>query len=99
MTVIAVTGCGVQPNADKIKGKQSNAIPEHHVTKDQVHKLLREEGLINDESKIISSEWIDDQNQWLVITEQGKHDDGEPRFGHWFVDAQAKDWSGSFCRH
>ncbi len=78
---------------------ESVIVLEQHISKEGVHKYLREVGVIDEKSKIISTEWMDTEKQWFVITEQGKHEDGEPKMGHWFVDSEGKDWSGSFCRH
>ena len=70
-----------------------------HIDKTQAIAYLRKEGMINAQSKIVSAEWSDATNKWLIITEQGQHDDGQARYGHWFVDADGKNWSGSTCRH
>ena len=88
-----------QEISPKVENDSSKVAVLNRVSVAQVHGYLREEGVIDERSKIISTEWMDTEKQWLVITEQGKHDDGEPKFGHWFVDAECKDWSGSFCRH
>lgn len=68
-----------------------------HVSATEARTLLVREGILSEDNQEISVEWVG--GDWLFISRSGKHDDGTPRYGHWYVDAGAKDWQGGFCRH
>jgi hypothetical protein len=60
----------------------------------KVLAYLRSEGIMSPGTELESAEWGDETQMWLVIL---KHPTGE--ISHWFVNAEADDYSGGICRH
>ena len=63
-----------------------------HASREAAISFLRREGILHGSTQVLSAEWGKSTHKWLIIL---KHPKGV--ISHWFVDADAKDYSGGTC--
>ena len=65
-----------------------------HVTREAAIQLLRQEGILDGKTRVVSANWGDDTHEWLITL---RHQSGI--LSAWFVDAAGQNYHGGACKH
>jgi hypothetical protein len=74
--------------------RASEQKPPSHVTREAAIQLLRQEGILQGKTRVVSATWGDDIHEWLITL---RHPSG--MLSAWFVDATAQNYHGGPCKH
>ena len=73
---------------------QASERKSSHVTREAAIHLLRQEGILQGQTRVVAAHWGDDTHEWLITL---RHPDGS--LSSWFVDATGGNYHGGPCRH
>ena len=65
-----------------------------HVTREAAVQLLRQEGILQPDTRVVSANWGDQTHEWLITL---RHPSG--LLSAWFVDAAGQNYHGGPCKH